>query len=114
VPPEIRESSATRLAGIQKIDLSFNNIVSLDGIPFEQLWSLKELVANDNQLKEIPHHSLNCCRQLRLVNLTSNQLTLLPPLTAPSFMMFRSNPLRLVTAQLVNLAQIEFVSFDWL
>ena len=32
MPPEIRESSATRLTGIQKIDLSFNNIVLLDGI----------------------------------------------------------------------------------
>jgi Leucine-rich repeat (LRR) protein len=106
VPSEIRESPTVRLAGIQKIDLSFNNITSLTGIPFEQLTSLKELMANDNQLQEVPHHSLNYCRQLRLVNLTNNQLTLLPPLTAPSFLLARGNPFRLITAQLVKLAQL--------
>lgn len=113
IPSEIKESSPLRLAGIQKIDLSYNNIASLSGVPFEQLSSLKELMVNDNHLMEVPHHALNCCRQLRVVNLTNNQLTLLPPLTAPSFILARGNPLRLVTAQLVKLTQLEFVTLDW-
>lgn len=69
---------------------------------------------NDNRLGELPHNALNCCRQLRLVNISNNQLSLLPPLTSPSFILARGNPLRLVTAQLHRLLQIEFVTFDWL
>lgn len=114
IPSEIKESSISRLIGIQKIDLSFNSLATLTGIPFEQLGSLKELNVNDNHLLELPHHSLNCCRQLRLVNLTNNKLTLLPPLTAPSFVLARGNPLRLITAQLIRLTQLEFVTIDWL
>ena len=114
IPPEIRESTPSRLAGIQKIDLSFNNITSLAGVAFEGLVSLKELMVNDNHLLEVHHHTLNFCRQLRLVNLTNNQLTILPPLTAPSFILARGNPFKLITALLVKLTQLEFVTLDWL
>lgn len=114
IPPEITESSASRVAGLQKVDLSFNSISSLAGVPFEEMASLKELAVNDNHLLELPHHALNCCRQLKLLNLSNNQLTLLPPLTSPSFILARGNPFRLVTSQLVRLNQLEFVTFDWL
>lgn len=62
----------------------------------------------------MPHYGLNLCRQLRLVSLTNNQLTLLPLLTAPSFLLARGNPFRLITSQLIKLTQLEFVTFDWL
>jgi Leucine-rich repeat (LRR) protein len=114
IPAEIKEASANRLNGIQKIDLSFNNLVSIAGIQYDQLYSLKELMINDNQISEIPHHSLSNCKQLRLINITNNQLTLLPPLTTPSFILAKGNPLRLITSQLKKLTQLEFVTFDWL
>ncbi len=49
LPFEITDSSE-KLSGIQKIDLSFNNIVSINSINFGQLISLKELVINDNHI----------------------------------------------------------------
>ena len=69
---------------------------------------------NDNQICEIPHHSMNNCKQLRLVNLSSNQLTLIPPLTAPSYILARNNPVKLITSQMRKLAQLEFVTLDWM
>ena len=69
---------------------------------------------NDNQICEIPHHAMNNCKQLRLVNLSSNQLTLIPPLTSPSYILARNNPVKLITSQMRKLAQLEFVTLDWM
>jgi hypothetical protein len=35
IPSEIKESTVSRLAGIQKIDLSFNSLASIKDVPFE-------------------------------------------------------------------------------
>ena len=102
IPEEIQITSA-RLAGIQKIDISFNDISSINELKFDQFNSLKELILNDNQIVELPHHSLNSCRQLRLINVCNNRIVLLPPLTVVSFILAKNNPFRLVTAQLHSL-----------
>jgi Leucine-rich repeat (LRR) protein len=99
---------------VQKIDLSFNNISDIHGILFSKMNSLKELLLNDNSISELPFSEMNQCRGLKLVNVNNNKLYILPPLTRPSFLEARMNPLRLVTSELVRLNQIEFVTFDWL
>jgi hypothetical protein len=38
----------------------------------------------------------------------------MPPLIFPSFILAKGNPLRLITAQLVKLTQLEFITIDWL
>lgn len=68
--------------------------------------SLKELILNDNNISELPFSEINQCRALKLINISNNRLYILPPLTRPSYIEARLNPLRLVTAQLVRLSQI--------
>ena len=57
---------------------------------------------------------MNLCKGLKFINISSNKLYILPPLTRPSFVEARLNPFRLVTSDLVKLSQIEFITFDWL
>lgn len=69
---------------------------------------------NDNQIVELHHHPMNKCKQLRLINLSNNQLTLIPPLTSPSYILARNNPVKLITAQMRKLGNLEFVTLDWM
>jgi Leucine-rich repeat (LRR) protein len=50
IPAELIENSSIRLSAVQKLDISFNNISSLEDISFEKFTSLKELMLNDNQI----------------------------------------------------------------
>lgn len=76
--------------------------------------SLKELILRDNQVRELPFQRLNLCKGLRLLDLTNNQLTLIPPLQTVAYLQARGNPLRLITARLLQLPLLEFLSCDWL
>jgi Leucine-rich repeat (LRR) protein len=113
VPSELRDGS-TKLGHIQKVDLSFNNISDIHQLPFARLTSLKELLLNDNLISELPFSEINRCKGLRLINLSNNQLYILPALNRPTFIEARNNPFRLVTAELLKMPQLEFATFDWL
>lgn len=96
------------------MDLSFNNIVDIHKVAFSRLTALKELILNDNSIAELPFTEINQCKGLKLINLNSNQLYILPTLWKVSYIEARNNPLRLVTSELHRLPHLEFITFDWL
>jgi len=112
IPAELTENSPLRLSGVQKLDLSFNNISSLEDLSFQKFTSLKELMLNDNQINELPYHSINRCNLLRILNISHNQLKTLPPITSPNYILARGNPLQIISSQFRNIDKIEFINFD--
>lgn len=103
-----------RFSGVQKLDLSFNSISSLDDLSFDKFTSLKELMLNDNQIDELPYHSINRCKLLRILNISHNHLKTLPPISSPNYILARGNPFQIISSQFRNIDKIEFINFDWL
>ena len=58
IPAELTEVSS-KLAQIQKLDLSFNTLADIHDIRFSKLVSLKEFVLNDNVITELPFSEIN-------------------------------------------------------
>ena len=114
VPAELIQNSSLRLSGVQKLDLSFNSISSLEDLSFEKFSSLKELMLNDNQINSLPYHSINRCKLLRILNISHNQLKTLPPISSPNYILARGNPLQIISSHFRNIDKIEFINFDWL
>ena len=106
IPPELSIKGDSKLQNIQKLDLSFNKISDIHGVCFFKLTSLKELLLNDNIITELPFSEINQCKGLKYINLNNNKLYILPTLLKVAYIEARSNPLRLVTSELVRLPQL--------
>ena len=83
---------------LQKLNISDNYITTL---PLN-LPNLKELIAHKNHIKNIPD-DINRMNRLRILNLTSNQIKVVPYLKHVSHLYLCINPIKLITSKIAEM-----------
>ncbi|XP_070492997.1 toll-like receptor Tollo [Chironomus tepperi] len=78
-PPSAASSQASCNSGVEQLDLSYNNLISIPNNCFNALKNLNFMHLDSNQLTILDDNSFQGLDKLQFLNLTNNRLIALPP-----------------------------------